>query len=79
VAAPGVDILSTWLSGGYASLGGASMATPHAAGAAILYLQDHLTASPADVETAIVGDLDVDAWTTDNTPNAAGRLNVEGL
>lgn len=34
VAAPGVDILSTYLGGGYTELSGTSMATPHAAGVA---------------------------------------------
>lgn len=34
VAAPGVDILSTWNDGGYATFSGTSMATPHASGVA---------------------------------------------
>lgn len=34
VAAPGVDILSTYNNGGYSSLSGTSMATPHVAGVA---------------------------------------------
>ena len=36
VAAPGVDILSTWSDGGYRTASGTSMATPHAAGVAAL-------------------------------------------
>jgi len=36
VAAPGVDILSTKLGGGYVRMSGTSMATPHVAGAASL-------------------------------------------
>jgi thermitase len=36
VAAPGVNILSTWNDGAYKSISGTSMATPHAAGVAAL-------------------------------------------
>jgi len=36
VAAPGVDILSTWLNSGYNTISGTSMATPHAAGVAAI-------------------------------------------
>ena len=36
VAAPGVDILSTWNNGAYNTISGTSMATPHAAAVAAL-------------------------------------------
>jgi hypothetical protein len=77
VAAPGEDITSGWLDGGYNTIGGTSMAAPHVAGAVILYLHDHPNATPAQVEQAILNLLD--AWTTNDQPNASGRLNVEEL
>ncbi|MFT7671028.1 MAG: subtilisin family serine protease, partial [Planctomycetota bacterium] len=36
IGAPGVDIASTWISGGYVWNGGTSMATPHVTGVAVL-------------------------------------------
>lgn len=54
--APGVDITSAWLSADDAtiSLSGTSMASPHAAGMAALYLENHPAALPAEVSSALV-------------------------
>lgn len=51
--APGVGILSTYLGGGFATASGTSMASPHVAGAAALYLSRYRTATPTQVEAAI--------------------------
>jgi thermitase len=49
IAAPGVDILSTKLGGGYVRHSGTSMATPHVAGAAALLWGLHPRATAASV------------------------------
>jgi subtilisin family serine protease len=53
IIAPGVCIYSTWKGGGYNTISGTSMATPHVAGGAALYKATHPSASPATVKSAL--------------------------
>lgn len=52
--APGVSILSTYKGGGYATLSGTSMASPHVGGGGALWLSAH-AGTPAQVEAALKG------------------------
>lgn len=53
VAAPGVDILSTWKDKGYNTVSGTSMSSPHVAGAAALIKANNPGFTPAQVLSEI--------------------------
>ena len=78
--APGVCILSTWTSSGYNTISGTSMASPHVAGAAAMYLYSNPNASPEQVRQALVNAGNYD-WDDSTDPDGIKEplLDVGGF
>ncbi len=81
IIAPGVCILSTWNDGGYNTISGTSMASPHVAGAAALYISKFTSRpSPANVRLALVNAVTTDWNNADDKDNIQEPLlNVGGF
>ncbi|TDC70203.1 S8 family peptidase [Streptomyces hainanensis] len=82
IFAPGTGIASSWATSDTATntISGTSMATPHVAGAAALYLADNPAATPAEVSDALVNNA---IWNRlsgipGNTVNALLHVGDEG-
>lgn len=74
LGAPGVDILSTTIGGGYITASGTSMASPHVAGAAGLLLAHSSSLTPDQVRSLLVNSVDTPSgW---NFNYGDGRLNI---
>lgn len=54
LGAPGVSIYSTWKGGAYNTISGTSMASPHVAGSAALYIKSHPDSSWLQVRDGLV-------------------------
>jgi subtilisin family serine protease len=76
--APGVDIPSTWIGGVMHTISGTSMASPHVAGAAALFLSSNPAATPSQIESAIKASA-VNPNTQSKDGRAITRLNVGGF
>ncbi|HEX6248782.1 MAG TPA: S8 family serine peptidase [Nocardioidaceae bacterium] len=72
--APGVCITSTWMNGGYDTISGTSMASPHVAGGAALYKATNPGASPSQVKSALQGAGSLDWNNGDDRDNTKERL-----
>ncbi|WP_327250847.1 S8 family serine peptidase [Streptomyces sp. NBC_01244] len=77
--APGGSIVSTKMGGGTQTMSGTSMATPHTAGAAAIYLSAHPDATPQQVRDALVDNAQSGVVTGAGSGSPNKFLNVTKL
>ena len=75
VAAPGKDIVSTWLGDDYRKASGTSMAAPHVAGVAALILAKYPDLSVTELRAKVLRSVDkID--TLEGKVSSGGRINA---
>jgi subtilisin len=79
VIAPGTLIYSTAKGDSYAKMSGTSMASPHVAGAAALYLAANPSANPAAVRTALISTGSKTAWSGDKDDHKEPLIDVSSF
>jgi subtilisin family serine protease len=83
IGAPGVNILSTFPVGGsplgtnYGVISGTSMATPHVAGAAALYIAAHPGATWSQVKSALIAGAETASLITHKDVDTLGHQHLE--
>ncbi len=77
IYAPGSSITSTWLNSGTNTISGTSMASPHVAGVAALYLAGNPSATPATVSNWIISNATLNKI-TGNPSGTPNRLLFKG-
>ncbi len=76
ISAPGVDVLSTFPGGSYATANGTSMATPHVAGVAALLLSANPALTAISVTRALTGTAVPLSTTLPNNDSGWGRVDA---
>jgi thermitase len=77
IAAPGVNILSTWNNGAYNTISGTSMATPHVSGVAALIRSRYPASTAAQIVAKLDGAVD-DLGAAGRDPSYGfGRVNLQ--
>ena len=76
VAAPGVDILSSYNDGGYTTLSGTSMATPHASGATAIIWDRNPGATASTIRSKLDAAVNDKGAPGRDTSFGFGRINL---
>jgi subtilisin family serine protease len=76
IAAPGTCLRTTYMGGLYATATGTSFSAPIVAGAAALYIANHLAAIPAQVKQALIGTWEAGPIAGDPDTFPEGIVNV---